>query len=231
MFFDRSKKNAAINSRRLVKDVLITKGLDFIESCLSDIKRGRFVIIWDGENEKEGDLFIPASMVTPQKINFMITHGRGIPCVTITENIAKRLKIKPIIKSNDIFHPSCSNMVDAVNNPFSPVSAFGRANTIKVMVDDSSNCNSIITPGHVLPIIARKNGLRERCGHTEASVDLAKLAECGEAGVLCEVLNRSGLTANHIDLLSFSKKFNIKILSISDIVYYQQNQCNQSNNA
>ncbi len=195
---------------------------DSVESVIEDIRAGKLVIVTDDENrENEGDLVCAAECVTPEIINFMITHARGLVCAPITEERAKQLKIlRP--PSTDHFQTAFTESLDALKGGTTGISAFDRANTIKQLLDPSVTRECFGIPGHIFPIAARPGGVLQRTGHTEASTDLARLAGYKPAGVICEITNEDGTMARMDDLLKFREKFGIKLCSIADIVAYRR---------
>ena len=198
-----------------------------IEEAVNDIKRGKFIIVVDDENrENEGDLVIAAEKVTANKINYMITHARGLVCMPIVKERLQELDIPPMINHNEINRCMFSISVDYKNGTTTGISPADRAATIKALVDASnSNPKDFIKPGHLFPLIYKEGGVLARDGHTEASVDLAKLAGLYPAAVICEIINEDGTMAKLDDLTEFSKKHNdMKIISIQDLIKYIKKQ-------
>ncbi len=196
--------------------------LSKIEEAISDIKRGKFVIVVDDESrENEGDLVLAAEKVTASKINYMITHARGLVCAPIVREKLEQLKIPPMIDHNKINRCMFTMSVDYKHGTTTGISAADRAATIKALVDKKSKPEDFAMPGHMFPLIYREGGVLAREGHTEASVDLARLAGLYPAAVICEVMNEDGTMAKLPDLVEFSKKHNdMKIISIADLVSY-----------
>ncbi len=194
-----------------------------IEEALEDIKQGKMVIVVDDEDrENEGDLVLAAEKVTPEAINFMAKYGRGLICLAITPEDAERLQL-PLQprRGIDPYGTAFTVSIEARTGVTTGISAYDRAHTIKVAIDEKSGPNDITTPGHVFPIIARKGGVLVRAGHTEAAVDLARLAGLKPAGVICEIMKDDGTMARLPDLEKFAEKHGLKIITIRDIIAYR----------
>ena len=198
---------------------------DSVESAIEDIRNGRMVIVTDDENrENEGDLVCAAEKVTPEIINFMITHARGLVCVPVTEARARELGIyrEP---STDHFKTAFTESVDALSGS-TGISAFDRANTIHTLIDPKSVRSDFGIPGHIFPIAAKPGGVLQRTGHTEAAVDLARMAGLAPAGTICEITKEDGHMARLEDLMQFKEKFGLKIITIASMVEYRRkNEC------
>lgn len=194
---------------------------DPVEAVIEDIKNGKMVIVTDDENrENEGDLVCAAELITPEKINFMITHARGLVCAPITEERAKKLGIlRP--PSTDHFKTAFTESVDALSGS-TGISAADRANTVKSLINPSCTREDFGIPGHIFPIAARPGGVLQRTGHTEAAVDLTRLAGLTPAGVICEITKENGEMARMSDLMEFKEKHNLKIMTIADLVAYRR---------
>ena len=194
-----------------------------IEEILEEFKKGRMVIVLDDkERENEGDLIAPASLVTPQVVNFMAKYGRGLICVPITLRRAKQLGLEPMVEENTSLKGTPYTIsVDARHNTTTGISAFDRAETIKVLVDTKAKKEDLARPGHIFPLIGREGGVLVRAGHTEAAIDLARLAGLYPAGVLCEIMGEDGRMARLPQLLSFARKHNLKVCSVADIISYR----------
>ncbi|MBO7327442.1 MAG: bifunctional 3,4-dihydroxy-2-butanone-4-phosphate synthase/GTP cyclohydrolase II [Lentisphaeria bacterium] len=194
---------------------------DSVEAAIEDIRNGKLIIVTDDENrENEGDLVCAASLITPEKINFMITHARGLVCAPITEERAKELGIiRPA--STDHFKTAFTESLDALSGS-TGISAADRANTVKALIDPNSKKEDFGIPGHMFPIAARPGGVLQRTGHTEAAVDLARLAGLPPAGVICEITKENGEMARMPDLMEFKKQHGIKIITIADLVAYRR---------
>ena len=197
-------------------------GLSKIEDAINDIKRGKFVIVVDDENrENEGDLVLAAEKVTANKINYMIQYARGLVCMPIIRKRLEQLKIPPMVNHNNINRCMFSISVDYKNGTTTGISPADRAATISALIDEKTKTEDFAMPGHLFPIFAREGGVLERQGHTEASVDLAKLAGLYPAAVICEIINDDGSMAKLPHISKFSKKHNnMKIVSIKDLVDY-----------
>jgi len=198
---------------------------DTVESAIEDIKNGKMVIIADDESrENEGDLVCAAELVTPEIINFMTMKGRGLICLTIDEKIAKRMNLRPMVDQNTESHGCAFTVSVDAQSKFGAttgISAKDRATTIKVAIDDNSQPDDLRRPGHIFPIQARKGGVLERVGQTEASVDIARLAGLKPAGVICEILNADGTMARRDDLRKFAQENNIKFITVAQIIAYR----------
>lgn len=194
---------------------------DPVEDVLKDIRQGKMVIVTDDENrENEGDLVCAAEKVTPEIINFMITNARGLVCAPITEERARELKIlRP--PSTDHFKTAFTESLDSLSGT-TGISAFDRARTIKALIDPKCKREDFGIPGHIFPIAARPGGVLQRTGHTEAAVDLARLAGLYPAGTICEITKADGTMARLPDLMKFKKKFGLKILTIESLIAYRR---------
>ncbi len=194
---------------------------DSVASALEDIKNGKMIIVTDDENrENEGDLVCAAELITPEKINFMITYARGLVCAPITEKRAQELGIlRP--PSTDHFKTAFTESVDALTGT-TGISAADRANTVKTLLDPASTRDDFGIPGHIFPIAARPGGVLQRTGHTEAAVDLARMAGLAPAGVICEITKDNGEMARMPDLMLFKEKHGLKIITIADLVAYRR---------
>ncbi len=199
---------------------------DSIEDILLSLKNKKLCILLDGEErENEGDLIIPADYITPEIINFMSKHGRGLICLAIADSIAKRLMIDLQPRRNSSESDTAFTMsIEAARGISTGISASDRAYSIKVVISPSSTPNDIKIPGHIFPIIANSGGVLERPGHTEASVELAKLLNLTPAAVICEIINDDGTMARRDDLITFAKLHNIKVSTITSLIdYIKQN--------
>jgi len=194
-----------------------------IEEILEDFKKGKMAVVLDDkERENEGDLIIPASCVTPQVINFMAKYARGLICVAITLERARQLGLTPMVEENTSLKGTPFTVsVDAKHNTTTGISAFDRARTIKVLIDPKASKEDLAKPGHIFPLISREGGVLVRAGHTEAAVDLAKLAGFYPAGVLCEIMGEDGRMARLPELLSFARSHDLKVCSLADIISYR----------
>jgi len=195
-----------------------------IEDAIEDIKNKKMVILVDDEDrENEGDLVIPAEFATPEVINFMAKHGRGLVCLAITQENADRLSLQPIRPENSSVpqYTAFTIPIDARKNITTGISAFDRASTIKLAISERAKPEDFVRPGHVFPLICCKGGVLVRAGHTEGSVDLARLAGLKPASVICEIMKDDGDMARLSDLESFSEKHDIKIVTIADLISYR----------
>ncbi|MCX7856893.1 MAG: bifunctional 3,4-dihydroxy-2-butanone-4-phosphate synthase/GTP cyclohydrolase II [Deltaproteobacteria bacterium] len=194
-----------------------------IEEVLEDVRNGKMIIIVDDEDrENEGDLMIAAEKVTPEAITFMARFACGLICLSITEERAKKLDLPLMVRDNTSpYQTAFTVSIEAKEGVTTGISAYDRAKTIKVAIDDDTKPEDLARPGHVFPLIAREGGVLVRVGHTEASVDLAKLAGLKPAGVICEIMNEDGTMARLPDLEKFAEKHGLKIVTIADIIKYR----------
>ena len=197
--------------------------LNTIPEIIQEIKTGKIVVIVDDESrENEGDLVCPASYATADNINFMAKHGRGLICVALGGDRMDELNLHPMINnSNTPFNTAWAISVDAAKGITTGISAHDRAYTIKVMVDNNASPDDLARPGHIFPLRSKDGGVLVRAGHTEASVDLARLSDLYPAGVICEIMNDDGTMARLPELLRFAQKHNLKICSIKDLIAYR----------
>ena len=197
-----------------------------IPEIIEDFKKGRMIIVIDDEDrENEGDLVIPASFVRPEDINFMAKYGRGLICVAMEEDHLRSLGIKPMIleqnDKRDKFSTAWMVSVDAANGITTGISAYDRAHTISLLTSVNSKPEDFISPGHLFPLRARNGGVLVRAGHTEAAVDLARLAGLAGVGVICEIMNEDGSMSRTEQLVEFAKKHKLKICTIADLIKYR----------
>jgi 3,4-dihydroxy 2-butanone 4-phosphate synthase/GTP cyclohydrolase II len=199
---------------------------DSIESVVSDIRRGKIVIVVDDEDrENEGDLILAAEHATPHKINFLAKHGRGLICVPTTEDRLRQLGIERMVPRNqESFQTDFQVSVDAAKGITTGISTKDRSQTIKTLASPTALPEDLVQPGHVFPLRARTGGVLQRAGHTEAAVDLARLAGCRPIGVICEIMNDSGNMARLPQLKRFAKKHKLKICSIEELIKYRRNR-------
>lgn len=193
-----------------------------IEEAIHDLKEGNMIIVVDDEDrENEGDLVIPAEKATPEVINFMATHGRGLICLPIEAEKASRLSIPLMTQNNtDDFSTAFTVSIDSVHAT-TGISAKERSDTILLAARDEASAKHFKRPGHVFPLIAREGGVLKRAGHTEAAVDLARLSGFKPAGVICEIMNEDGSMARRDDLMVFAKKHGLKIITIEALIRYR----------
>lgn len=195
-----------------------------IEEAIEDIREGKIVVVIDDEDrENEGDLLMAAEKVTPEAINFMATYGKGLICMPLTEEYLKRLNIPQMVKENTDNHETAFTVsIDHVDTT-TGISAYERALTIQKVLEKEATPNDFRRPGHIFPLKARKGGVLVRNGHTEAAVDLARLAGLKPGGVICEIMSKDGTMARTDELIEFSKIHNLKIITIKDLVEYRKN--------
>lgn len=194
-----------------------------ITEAIEELKNGKMIIVVDDEDrENEGDFIIPADFITKEHVNFMINHGRGLICAPLTKEIAKNLDLPPMIaKAEDSHETAFTISVDAAFHTTTGISASDRAMTLKLLADPYAKDCDFVRPGHIFPLIAKSGGVRQRPGHTEAAVDLARLAGCSPVGVICEILNDDGSCARVPELKTLAKKFDLKLITIEDLIKYQ----------
>ena len=194
-----------------------------IESAIEAIRHGEMVILVDDEDrENEGDLVLAAEKVTPEAINFMAKHGRGLICLSLTEERLRALNLPMMVDDNSSqFGTGFTVSVEARTGVTTGISAADRSHTIRVAVDDASSAHDLVKPGHVFPLRARPGGVLVRTGQTEGSVDLARLAGLKPAAVICEILNDDGTMARMDDLATFAKEHNLLVVSIADLINYR----------
>ena len=197
-----------------------------IEAALEDIRRGKMVILVDDEDrENEGDLTMAAEKVTPEAINFMAKYGRGLICLSLTDERLNELRLPMMVSENTSrFQTAFTVSVDARKGVTTGISAADRAATILIAVDDNAQPEDLVSPGHVFPLRARQGGVLVRTGQTEGSVDLARLAGLKPAGVICEIMKDDGTMARMPDLLIFAEEHGLKIITIADLIKYRLNK-------
>ena len=198
--------------------------LNKIEDAIDAIKKGEIIIVVDDENrENEGDFIAAAEMINSSMINFMAKYGRGLICVPMSEKLCNKLELKKMVPNNtDPFETAFTVSVDLKGNGVtSGISAADRAKTVLALVDNKTKPGDLTRPGHVFPLIAREGGVLRRTGHTEASIDFSRLAGLKSAGVLCEIMNDDGTMSRLPELNKVAKKFNLKIVSIEDLIAYR----------
>ncbi|MFN5904015.1 MAG: 3,4-dihydroxy-2-butanone-4-phosphate synthase [Novosphingobium sp.] len=195
-----------------------------IEEIIEEARNGRmFILVDDEDRENEGDLVIPAQMATPDAINFMATHGRGLICLTLTRERTEHLGLELMARNNGTRHETAFTVsIEAREGVTTGISAGDRARTVAVAIDASKGRQDIVTPGHVFPLIARDGGVLVRAGHTEASVDISRLAGLNPSGVICEIMNEDGTMARMDDLIPFARKHGLKMGTIRDLIAYRR---------
>jgi 3,4-dihydroxy 2-butanone 4-phosphate synthase/GTP cyclohydrolase II len=202
-------------------------GFSPLDDVIAAIRQGQMVIVTDDEQrENEGDLICAAELITPEQINFMARFGRGLICVAMTADRLEALDIRPMRKrgKRDHFNTAFMESVDARADITTGISARDRAQTIRLLVDEQSEPADLVSPGHVFPLEAVAEGVLQRPGHTEAAVDLARLAGLKPAGVICEIIRDDGGMARLPDLLEFAQQHQLLLTSVADLVRYRQKQ-------
>jgi 3,4-dihydroxy 2-butanone 4-phosphate synthase / GTP cyclohydrolase II len=195
-----------------------------IEEIIEEARNGRmFILVDDEDRENEGDLVIPAQMATPDAINFMATHGRGLICLTLTKSRVDQLGLELMSRANGTRHETAfTTSIEALEGGTTGISAADRARTVSVAIDASKGKADIVTPGHVFPLIARDGGVLVRAGHTEAAVDISRLAGLNPSGVICEIMKDDGTMARMDDLVGFARMHNLKMGTIRDLIEYRR---------
>jgi 3,4-dihydroxy 2-butanone 4-phosphate synthase/GTP cyclohydrolase II len=195
-----------------------------IEEAIEDVKKGIPVIVVDDENrENEGDIVVASEKVNPEIINFMAKEARGLICVALLPERINQLQLPPMVQDNSALHGTDFTVsVDAAYGVTTGISAYDRAFTIKLLIDKNSKPSDFARPGHVFPIRAKEGGVLQRAGHTEAAVDLARIAGLYPSGVICEIMKEDGTMARLPDLIEFAKKHNFKIITIKDLIEYRR---------
>jgi 3,4-dihydroxy 2-butanone 4-phosphate synthase/GTP cyclohydrolase II len=193
-----------------------------VEEAIKEIQKGKMVIMMDDEDrENEGDLVYAANFSTPESVNFMATHAKGLICVSISKEIADRLELEPMVSKNTSCHDTAFTISVDATKAKTGISAEERDMTIKILASKISRADELVKPGHIFPLIAKDGGVLERTGHTEGSVDLCELAGINKAAVICEIMKEDGSMARKPDLEAFAKKHDMKIVYVSDLVEYR----------
>ena len=194
------------------------------EEVIEEARNGRmFILVDDEDRENEGDLIIPAQMATPDAINFMATHGRGLICLALAKTRVDQLGLPLMSRHNGTRHETAFTIsIEARTGVTTGISAADRARTIAVAIDAANGPDAIVTPGHVFPLVAREGGVLVRAGHTEAAVDVARLAGLNPSGVICEIMNDDGTMSRLDDLVAFAQRHNLKIGTIRDLIAYRR---------
>jgi 3,4-dihydroxy 2-butanone 4-phosphate synthase/GTP cyclohydrolase II len=197
---------------------------DTIEDVLRDIRAGKMVIVTDdADRENEGDLVMAAEKVTAEAVNFMATHGRGLICAPLSEERAEQLGLqRMVVENRETYRTDFTVTVDAAHGITTGISAHDRAKTIEVLVDPKATPQDLVQPGHVFPLRAKAGGVLRRAGHTEASVDMARLAGLQPAGVICEILSHDGASMRLPELMEFKKRHKLRICTIQDLIAYRR---------
>jgi len=209
---------------RFLSDSDDTPALVPIEEIIEEARNGRmFILVDDADRENEGDLVIPAQMATPDAINFMATHGRGLICLTLTRSRCDTLGLELMSRNNGTRHETAFTVsIEAREGVTTGISAGDRARTVSVAIDAGKTRDDIVTPGHVFPLIARDGGVLVRAGHTEAAVDISRLAGLNPSGVICEIMKDDGTMARMDDLIPFARKHGLKMGTIRDLIEYRR---------
>ena len=195
-----------------------------IEDIIEDARQGRPFILVDAEDrENEGDIIIPAQFATPDQINFMAKHARGLICLAITNERSRQLRLPPMALENGALHSTAFTVsIEAREGGTTGISAHDRAHTVAVAIDPTKLADDIVSPGHVFPLVAKDGGVLVRAGHTEAAVDIARMAGLNAAGVICEIMNDDGTMARLPDLVGFAQLHGLKIGTIADLITYRR---------
>lgn len=209
-----------------LSELAYSEGKGFLSSTteiIEEMRNGRMVILVDAEDrENEGDLIIPAQMATPDAVNFMAKHGRGLICLSLTEQRGRDLKLASMVPANASRTGTAFTVsIEAREGVTTGISAADRSRTIMAAIDPSKDAQDIVSPGHVFPLIARDGGVLARAGHTEASVDLARMAGLNPSAVICEIMNDDGTMSRLPQLVSFAQTHNLKIGTIEDLIAYR----------
>ncbi len=212
------------HSRTMSKSTNASLNFSSIKEAISELKKGNIIIVTDSEDrENEGDFVIAAEDATPEKINFMATYGRGLICVPIPLEKSQKLELDPMVKNNqDVRRTAFTVSVDAKKGITTGISAYDRSKTIQLLAEDNTQATDFIRPGHIFPLVAKKGGVLVRAGHTEASLDLMKLAGKKETAVICEIMKKDGTMARVPDLIKISKRHQIKMITIASIIEYRR---------
>jgi len=195
-----------------------------IDAIIEEAKSGQmFILVDDETRENEGDLVIPAQFATPEAVNFMAKHGRGLICLALTRERVSQLDLNLMSRDNNSRHQTAFTVsIEAREGVTTGISAADRAHTIQVAIDPSKTARDIASPGHIFPLVAKDGGVLVRAGHTEAAVDVARLAGLNPSGVICEIMNDDGTMARLPDLITFAQKHNLKIATIADLISYRR---------
>jgi len=216
--------DAQARGQRPADDAVTPSPFATIDEALADVRAGRMVVVCDDEGrENEGDLTMAAQFVTPESINFMATHGRGLICLTLTPRRCDELGLGPMVAQNSArFQTAFTQSIEAREGVSTGISAADRAHTIQVAVDPGCGPQDIVQPGHVFPLIAQPGGVLERAGQTEAGVDLARLAGLQPAAVICEVMNDDGSMARVPDLVHYCRRHGLKMITVADLIRHRR---------
>jgi 3,4-dihydroxy 2-butanone 4-phosphate synthase / GTP cyclohydrolase II len=195
-----------------------------IEEIIDEARNGRmFILVDDEDRENEGDIIVPAQMATPDVINFMVTHGRGLVCLALSAQRVADLQLEPMSRKNrSRMETAFTISIEAREGITTGISAADRARTIAVAIDATKGADDVVSPGHVFPLVAREGGVLVRAGHTEASVDISRLAGLNPSAVICEVLNDDGSMSRLDNLIAFGRRHGLKIATIRDLIAYRR---------
>ncbi len=212
------------NKKKIIQTSNYNNPISEINEIIEEARNGRMFILADDEDrENEGDLIIPAQMATPESINFMAKHGRGLICLSLTKDRIDALKLPLMSASNSSRHETAFTVsIEAKEGVTTGISAHDRALTISTAINPSVGPSDIATPGHVFPLKAKEGGVLVRAGHTEAAIDISRLAGLNPSAVICEIMNEDGTMARMPDLISFAKMHNLKLGTISDLIAYRR---------
>ncbi len=204
--------------------------LHSIEEAIEDLKQGKMIVVVDDEDrENEGDLLALAEFMTPETINFMATYGRGLICTPISQQLALKLGLHPMVRHNTDNHQTAFTVsIDHVNTT-TGISAFERAMTIEKMIEPQAKAEDFRRPGHIFPLIAKENGVLERRGHTEATIDLAKLCNSIPVGIICEIMGDDGRMLRFNDLIKYAAQHHLKMISVEALATYRRQQIIEEN--
>jgi 3,4-dihydroxy 2-butanone 4-phosphate synthase/GTP cyclohydrolase II len=218
------KRPYLIPSNGVPSDEFVSAAISPIEDIIEDARNGRPYILVDAEDrENEGDVIIPAQFATPEQINFMAKHARGLICLAISGERSRQLRLPPMTAENQAGHGTAFTVsIEAKEGVTTGISAHDRAHTIAVAIDPTKGPDDIVSPGHVFPLVAREGGVLVRAGHTEAAVDLSRLAGLSPSGVICEIMKDDGSMARLPDLVAFAQLHGLKIGTIADLIAYRR---------
>jgi len=204
--------------------------LHSIEEAIEDLKQGKMIVVVDDEDrENEGDLLALAEFMTPETINFMATYGRGLICTPISQQLSLKLGLHPMVRHNTDNHQTAFTVsIDHVNTT-TGISAFERAMTIEKMIEPQAKAEDFRRPGHIFPLIAKDNGVLERRGHTEATIDLAKLCNSIPVGIICEIMGDDGRMLRFNDLIKYAAQHHLKMISVEALATYRRQQIIEEN--
>ena len=225
LIFTKTERTGALNLINFAPQT--NNMLDTIESAIEDVKKGKLIIVVDDEDrENEGDFLTAAENATPEIINFMSTHGRGLICAAITEERCQELDLQPMVADNTSLHETAFTVsIDLLGEDCGTgISAHDRSKTVKALVNPNTKPEDLGRPGHIFPLKAKKGGVLRRSGHTEATIDMSRLAGFAPAGVLVEIMNEDGTMARLPQLKEIAKKFDLKLISIRDLIEYRLQQ-------